>query len=76
MAGQKNEDCYFDGYSGNISLNYTFNFNIHDACLILRRFLDYFIRGRKKLTSILAAQGLSCFLISRKIEYRFSKENN
>ena len=39
---------YFDGYNGNISHNYTFNFNIHDACLILRRILDCFIRGTKK----------------------------
>ena len=39
---------YFDGYSGNTSQNYTFNFNIHDACLILRRILDCFIRGTKK----------------------------
>ena len=39
---------FFDGYSGNISHNYTFNFNIHDACLILRHILDCFIRGTKK----------------------------
>ena len=39
----------FDGYSGNTSHNYTFNFNINDACLILRRILNYFIRGTKKV---------------------------
>ena len=39
---------YFDGFSGNTSYNYTFDFNIHDACLILRRIMDCIIRGTKK----------------------------